>query len=201
MNTTLLLVEDDRLVLHTLAQGLRAAGYNTLEAQSPERAMQLAAITRPDLALLDMRLPGMSGIELGQWLKTELGVHFLFLSAYDDAETVETAASIGALGYLVKPLNVQQILPSIRTALLRAGEITRLHQAGVDLTTALHASRNISVAIGLLMERYGTEADATFEALRAYSRSRRMRVIDVADQVVERRADIDFSAYLGKHEK
>lgn len=198
MDTTILLVEDDRLVLHTIARGLKAAGFRILEAESGETAMQLCLKNRPDLAVLDMRLADMSGIEFAQWLKSTLGVPFLFFSAYDDLQIVEDAAKLGALGYLVKPLDVPQMLPTIRTALQRAQEIQRLQQAEIDLSTALKTSRSISMAIGLLMQRFEIGADASFEALRAYCRSNRMRMIDVAGQIVERNQMIDLGPYLGK---
>ena len=198
MDTTILLVEDDRLVLHTIARGLKAAGFRILEAESGETAMQLCLKNRPDLAVLDMRLADMSGIEFAQWLKSTLGVPFLFFSAYDDLQIVEDAAKLGALGYLVKPLDVPQMLPTIRTALQRAQEIQRLQQAEIDLSTALKTSRSISMAIGLLMQRFEIGADASFEALRAYCRSNRMRMIDVAIQIVERNQMVDLVPYLGK---
>ena len=198
MNTTILLVEDDRLVLHTIARGLRAAGFRVIEAESGEAAMQQSLNSRPDLAVLDMRLADMSGIEFAQWLKSTLGVPFLFFSAYDDLQIVEEAAKLGALGYLVKPLDVPQMLPTIRTALQRAQEIQRLQQAEIDLSTALKTSRSISMAIGLLMQRFEIGADASFEALRAYCRSNRMRMIDVAVQIVERNQMVDLDPYLGK---
>ena len=131
---TILLVEDDRLILHTLANGLRNAGYHILEADSGESAMQLCTGEgRPDLALLDMRLTGMSGIDFARWLKKTWGTPFLFLSAYNDPKIVTNAAELGALGYLVKPLDIPQILPSLRIALQRAGEIHKLQQAKIDL--------------------------------------------------------------------
>lgn len=198
MGETILLVEDDRLVLHTLARGLREAGYQVLEADSGEVAMQLCSTHSPDMALLDMRLGGMSGIDFAQWLKEALGVPFLFLSAYNDSSTVVAAAELGALGYLVKPLDVPQVLPAIRTALQRAQEIKKLHQAELDLSTALKTSRSISMAIGLLMQRFDSGADETFEALRAYCRSNRIRMVDLANQVVEHKQDVDLSHYLNK---
>lgn len=194
---TILLVEDDRLILLTLAQGLSDAGYLVLEAESGEEAMRICAEeNRPDLALLDMRLTGMSGIDFARWLKNTLDVPFLFLSAYDDPEIVADAAGLGALGYLVKPLNIPQILPSIRTALQRATEIQKLQQTEIDLSTAMKTSRTISMAIGLLMERLGTGADETFEALRAYCRSNRKKIVEVADQIVKNGLKIDLSHHL-----
>lgn len=199
MDATILLVEDDRLVLHTLARGLRDAGYRILEADSGEEAMQLCSDNQTNLALLDMRLPGISGADFARWLKATLGVPFLFLSAYNDSETVLAAAELGALGYLVKPLDIPQILPAVRTALQRAEEIRKLQEAEINLSAALKSSRNIGMALGLLMQRFGTGADETFEALRAYCRSNRRRMNDVAEQVVEHRQEIDLTPYLGKY--
>ncbi len=200
MEAIILLVEDDRLVLHTLARGLRDAGYTILAADSGEEAMQLCADSKPDLALLDMCMAGMSGMDCAKYLKSTLGVPFLFLSAYNDNETVVAAAQLGALGYLVKPLDVPQILPAIRTALQRAAEIRDLQTAEINLNVALKSSRQISLAIGSLMQRYGSDADETFNALRVYCRSNRQRVIDVAEQILESRMEIDLSPYLGKTE-
>lgn len=196
MKATILLVEDDRLVLYTLARGLRDAGYHVLEADSAEAAMQICAETCPDLALLDMRLPDMSGMEFARWLKATLAVPFLFLSAYSDTETVNVAAEMGALGYLVKPLDVPQVLPAIPTALQRAKEIKQLIQSELDLSMALKTSRKVSMAIGILMQRCGFGADQTFNALRAYSRSNRIRLVDLADQVVLQGLEIDLHSYL-----
>ena len=200
--STLLLVEDDRLILRTLADELAAAGFRILEADSGESAMTLCSeANRPDLALLDMRLPGMSGIDFARWLKDTLDVPFLFLSAYGDPETVTDAVELGALGYLVKPLDTPQILPSIITALQRAQEIQKLRQTEIGLGAALKTSRTISMAIGLCMEKFGIGADESFEALRAYCRSNRKKMLDVADQIIRDRQGVDLTPHLPNRPK
>lgn len=198
MSTSILLVEDDRLVRHTLACGLQDAGYRVVEAESGEEAMHLCTSFCPELALLDMNLPGMSGIDFARWIKSSLNVPFLFLSAYNDTHTVTTAAELGALGYLVKPLDMPQILPAVRTALKRAEEIKELHQAEINLSTALKTSRSISMALGLLMSRFDLGADETFEALRAYCRANRVRMVDLADQIIERKQQVDLLPFVKK---
>jgi response regulator NasT len=115
----LLIADDDRLVLATLGRGLRAAGYSTREAASGEEALRLAAECAPDLALLDVRMPGVSGLEVARRLAAEGRVPFLFLSAYGDEEIVEQAAEHGALGYLVKPLDVAQVVPALEGLLAK----------------------------------------------------------------------------------
>lgn len=198
METTILLVEDDRLVLHTIAEGLQSAGYRILRADSAEAGMRICLTERPDLALLDMSLPGMSGLDFARWLKSTLNLPFIFFSAYDDQNIVENAAELGALGYLIKPLDVPQILPTIRTALQRAQEIQKLQQSEIDLSTALKTSRTISIAIGLIMQLYEISAEESFEALRAYCRSNRKRMVDIATLLVEHGQKIDLQPYLSK---
>jgi response regulator NasT len=177
--THLLLVDDDLLILRTMARGLREAGYRISEAESAEEAMRICTETRPDLAILDIRMRGLSGLELGQWLgKHEIS--FLFLSAYDDPAFVREAREAGALGYLVKPLDVPRIIPSLETALARARDLAGLRESEEKLVAALQNSREISTAIGLLMERHGKSAEQAFEMLREQARGQRRKVLDVA---------------------
>lgn len=201
LDETILLVEDDRLVLHTLVSGLRKAGYTILAADSGEAAMRICSANQPDLALLDMSLPGLSGTDFAKWLKNTLGVPFIFFSAYSDKESVGAAAELGALGYLVKPLDILQILPAIHTALQRSKEIRELRQSEINLNSALKNSRSISMALGFLMQRFGAGTDETFEALRAYCRNNRMRMADVSDQIVDHRQVIDLTPYFKKSQQ
>jgi two-component system, response regulator PdtaR len=181
----LLLVEDDLLILRTLAQGLREAGYRISEAESAEEAMQLCAKTRPALAVLDIRMRGLSGLDLGRWL-ADRGISFLFLSAYDDDAFVRQAQQAGALGYLVKPLDVPRIIPTLETALARARDLHTLREGEEKLVGALQNSREISTAVGLLMERHAQSAEQAFEMLRGQARQQRKKVLDVALDLLAR---------------
>jgi len=175
----LMLVEDDLLILRTMARGLRETGYQVSEAESAEEAMQLCSQIRPDLAVLDIRMRGLSGLELGRWL-AEREISFLFLTAYDDEAFVREAQQAGALGYLVKPLDVPRIIPSLETALARARDLIALRESEEKLVTALQNSREISTAIGLLMERHNQSAEQAFEMLREQSRQQRKKVLETA---------------------
>lgn len=175
----LVLVEDDMLILRTLARGLRDAGYQISEAESAEDAMEMCGKVRPDLAVLDIRMRGLSGLELGRWL-AEREIPFLFLTAYDDEAFVREAQQAGALGYLVKPLDVPHIIPTLETALARARDLIKLRESEEKLVAALQNSREISTAIGLLMERHGKSAEQAFDMLREQARVQRKKVLDVA---------------------
>jgi len=179
----ILVVDDDRLVLAALAEGLRGAGYRVTGAAGGEDALMAAGRDAPDIALIDVRMPGMSGIVLGGKLR-EAGVPFLYLSAYGDEDVVEAAVREGALGYLVKPLDIQQIVPSIEAALTCAAQFRKLRETEAQLNTALTGSREISMAVGLLMLRDRLNRDQAFEALRANARSQRRQVAEVAKELL-----------------
>lgn len=180
----ILVVDDDRLVLASLARGLRQAGYRVSEAANGEDAFAMARKEPPDLALLDVRMPGISGLELGRTLREKAGVPFLYLSAYGDRDTVKQATDEGALGYLVKPLDIQQIVPEIEAALARGREIRKLRESEAQLNTALAGSREISMAVGLLMIRDRLNRKQAFALLRANARSQRRPLAELAKELL-----------------
>ena len=183
--THLLIVDDDRVVLSAIGIGLRQTGYRVTEAGDSATALQAAAHDKPDLAVLDIRMPDMSGVLLAERLAAEHGVPCMFLSAYDDADSIERAKLAGALSYLVKPLDVPHMVPSIEAALARAAQIRALKDTGEQLTHALENTRETSMAVGILMERLAVNRDEAFEALRSSARSQRKRVHDVASRIVD----------------
>lgn len=181
----LLLVEDDRLVLATVARGLREAGFVVYTAESAQDAQEwLAQGRRPDLAMLDMCMPGQDGLWLAQRLRDLDRVPFLIFSAYGDEEFVRQASTLGALAYLVKPLDVAQLIPAIETAMARAREVHLMRDANADLQAALDADRDISVAVGLVMAYHRLPRAQAFELLRKNARSQRRKLTEVARQLL-----------------
>lgn len=179
-----LLLDDDRLVLTTIAGGLRHAGYDVLCAGSAAQADALLAEHRPDIGVLDVRMPGESGIDFADVLRRQQ-IPFIFLTAYSDSDVVSQAASAGALGYVVKPVDAPQLVPAIEAALSRAEELRRLRDTERQLQTALTEGREVSVAIGILMERHHFKRDSAFELLRKTARSQRRRLVELARELVE----------------
>lgn len=180
-----LLVEDDRLVMATTAQGLRDAGYTVVTTESAEDAQEwLAQGVRPDVAVIDMCMPGEDGLWLAQRLRDLDRVPFLVLSAYGDAEYVNRAAALGALAYLVKPLDVAQLLPAIETAIARADEIHNMRGTSAGLQRALDGERDISVATGLVMAYHRVPREKAFDLLRQNARNQRRKLVEVAQQLI-----------------
>lgn len=181
---TLLLADDDRLVLTTLAEGLRQTGYTVLEAGDGDAAIRLAETQSPDLAILDMRMLGRDGHDVAVWLRENTDIPFLFLSAYSDQQTVSKAIAAGALGYLIKPLSVTQILPSIEAALKRGRELIALLEEEAHLSAALRIGRQTSIAVGILMARHQLNEQAAFDKLRSQARAERRKVSDLAAELI-----------------
>jgi response regulator NasT len=182
----ILVVDDDPILLDYLVTVLDHAGYDTVKAASAAEALQRVAEREADiaLALLDISMPGMSGLELALRLKEHTSVAFMFLSSVDDAETARQAASHGAVGFVVKPVDAARLLPSFESALARADEIRQLRRTEANLNAALAAGRETSLAVGLLMTRFQTDRNTAFEVLRDHARSTRRKVNEVAEQLV-----------------
>jgi len=183
----ILLVDDDAMLLDYLSTVLRHAGHDTLHAASGAEALQRVAEQDGNpiaLALLDINMPGMSGLDLARRLREHTEVPFMFLSSVDDAETARQAASHGAVGYLVKPVDAQHLLPALEAALARADEIRQLRRTEANLSAALAAGRETSLAVGLLMGRFQTDRNTAFEVLRDHARASRRKINEVAEQLV-----------------
>jgi response regulator NasT len=182
----LLLVDDDRLVLAMLVDGLSSAGYSVTAAESAEEAEAcLAGDARPDLVVLDVRMPGQGGLYLAQRLRELDHIPFMMLSAYSDAPTVEQANLAGAMGYAVKPIDTVQLVPAIEAALARANELSALRTSRQQLQGALDGDRDINVAVGITMVQHRLKRADAFEMLRKSARSQRCKLSSLAAQVIE----------------
>lgn len=186
MSTHLLLVDDDRLVLSTLATGLQQEGYRVSTAESAEDALiVLASGERPDLAILDVRLAGQSGLHLAERLHRLDHIPFMMFSAYSDPSIVEEANRHGALGYLVKPLDIPQLVPAIGAALARANDLQDLRSTRLQLQAALDSERDISLAVGITMMQHRLTRREAFELLRKSARSRRCKLAELAAEIIQ----------------
>jgi len=183
----LLLVDDDRLVLATLAQALSKAGYRITTAESADEAETYLSdgFQRPQLALLDVQMPRQNGLTLAQRLRDLDHIPFMMLSAYSDAETVELATAQGALGYVVKPVDPLQLVPAIEAALARANDLQELRTTRLQLQAALDNERDINLAVGITMMQHRLSRKAAFELLRQGARRQQRKLVEVARGVID----------------
>ena len=180
----ILIVDDDKILTEFLGELLVRAGYDTMLAHSSDQALALIAEREPDLALLDIHMPGMSGLELAKQLNRNTSVPFMFLSGRGDADAGKQAAAYGAVGFVVKPVDEQHLMPAFEAGLARADEIRQLRRTEINLNAALAAGRETSLAVGLLMCKYQTDRNTAFEVLRDHARSSRRKINEVADQLL-----------------
>jgi len=194
---SILIVDDDRLILTGLANGLEERGYVVHKAATGEDAVTLAETVQPDLVVMDICLPGISGIEAARRIQEKANVPIIFLSATDSEEVVRVAIALGSISYLVKPITITQLVPVVENALARGRDISKLRSSEEHLSTALTQSRDISVAIGMLMERYATTAEEAFEMLRVHARGTRSKTTDVAKDVISGALQLEPTAMAG----
>ncbi len=166
----ILVVDDDRLVLATVTHGLAQAGYEVIDADNGDDAILLARQQRPELALLDIRMEGKSGFDVAEYLRDVCHIPFMFLSAFSDAATIAQVEALGAVAYMVKPLDVGQIVPTVEAAFLRlrAGAVPTLAPAAAandaGQTPAVLADP-LPLAVGVLMHRHSLPRAAALQRL------------------------------------
>jgi two-component system, response regulator PdtaR len=165
-----LVVDDDRLVLATVTHGLSQAGFEVIDADNGDDAILLARQHKPDLALLDIRMEGKTGFDVAAYLREYCQIPFMFLSAFADEATIQQVKELGALTYLIKPLDIQQIVPAVEAAFANRPQVlaTPAQQA-----LALVASEDnplqqtVAVAVGIVMHRHSLSRMAALDRLKA----------------------------------
>jgi two-component system, response regulator PdtaR len=144
MSGRILVLDDDRLVLATVSHGLQQAGFDVIDADNGDDAILLARQHRPELALLDIRMEGKTGFDVAAYLRDGPRIPFMFLSAFSDQKTLEQARELGAVDYLVKPLDVADLVPRVSEVLLRIRE--GLATPGVPVPTSPGAAPSPAAA-------------------------------------------------------
>lgn len=200
----ILVVDDDTLICEVLQSDLLAAGYEAAMARNGTEALAKVEAQWFDMAIVDVCMPKMSGIELAWRLRDEHGVPCMFMSANSDRQTVDAAIAEGALGFLVKPVHCQYLLPALQTALARARDFRILRDSKHNLEETVSARTDISTAAGILMERLGLTQSAAIDRLTAYARSTGEKLEKVAfdlvnaQEMINRVGAPDVSAVAGE---
>lgn len=200
----ILVVDDDRLVLATVSHGLAQAGYEVIDADNGDDAILLAREHRPALALLDIRMEGKSGFDVAQTLRDAYGIPFMFLSAFADDATRQQVQALGALDYLIKPLDVGQIVPAVRAALerLRQMPLAAAAPAAVPaavptaMAAAMPAARPaaaaaagpladpLPLAVGVLMHRHALARAEAWQRLQRMAGEQQLSVTVQAERLL-----------------
>jgi response regulator NasT len=187
---SILVVDDDRLVLATVVHGLSQAGYHVIDADNGDDAILLAREHRPELALLDIRMEGKSGFDVAETLRDAYGIPIMFLSAFADAATLAQVQALGAVDYLIKPLDVGQIVPSVDAAFerLRAVGTPATAPAVVAPPFAEGATSPLAnpvpLAVGVLMHRHSLSRNDAWRRLQRMAADQKMSLQAQAERLL-----------------
>ncbi|HXY86371.1 MAG TPA: response regulator [Gaiellaceae bacterium] len=180
-----LVAEDETLIRLDLRDLLERSGFDVCaEARDGEEAVALARSEQPDVAIMDVKMPKLDGIEAARRILDERPIPIVMLTAYGQDELVSRALEAGVFGYLVKPFREQDLLPAIRMARARHEELAALREEAESLAEALAARKAIERAKGLLMKREGLSEQEAFARLRKASQVSGRPLKVVADALI-----------------
>jgi response regulator NasT len=178
--------EDESLIRLDIVEILRDNGFDVVgEAGDGETAVQLATELRPDLVVMDVRMPQLDGIKAAERLTKDHIAPVVLLTAFSQKELVEQASEAGALAYVVKPFTPNDLLPAIEIALARYAQIVALESEVADMVERFETRKLVDRAKGLLNEKMGLSEPEAFRWIQKASMDRRLTMHDVAQAVIE----------------
>jgi len=192
-----LVAEDEALIRLDLKEMLEEEGYSVVgEAADGEQAVEMAGRLRPDLVILDVKMPKMDGIAAAERIAGERVAPVIILTAFSQRDLVERAREAGAMAYLVKPFQKKDLVPTIEMATSRFAEIVALEQEVGGLHERLEARKTVERAKGVLMTEHGMTEPEAFRWIQRTAMDRRTTMRAVADAVLA--AGFDLTAGSGR---
>ena len=180
------IAEDEAIIRLDLKELLEEEGYEVVgETGRGDEAVELVRELRPDLAILDIKMPGLDGLTAARHIVGERLSAVLILTAFSQRDLVEQARDAGAIGYIVKPFQKSDLIPAIEVALGRHKELEDLARDVGDLKDRLEGRKILDRAKGILRDRHGMSEDDAFNWLRQQAMNRRTKMELVAQQVVD----------------
>ncbi|MFD8297436.1 response regulator [Streptomyces sp. SID2999] len=185
LTTRVVIAEDEALIRLDLKEMLEEEGYTVVgEAGDGEQAVELAREHKPDLVILDVKMPKMDGISAAEKIAEESIAPVLMLTAFSQRDLVERARDAGAMAYLVKPFSKTDVVPAIEMAVSRFTELKQLEQEVADLSQRLETRKLVDRAKSILQTEYGLSEPAAFRWIQKTSMDRRLSMQQVAEAVI-----------------
>lgn len=180
------IAEDEAIVRLDLKEILQEEGYEVVgETGRGDDALELVRARRPDLAILDIKMPGMDGISAARAISGDRLAAVLILTAFSQRDLIEQARSAGALAYLVKPFQRSELLPAIDIALGRFAEMRALEEQVKSLEERLEVRKLVERAKGVLMDELGMRESEAFRWVQQTAMSERVRMDEIARKIIE----------------
>ncbi len=183
---TILIAEDEHLLAANLTQNLSSLGFEIIgPAATGVQAVELAKQHNPQMALLDIRMPEKNGLEAAGVLFCQMGIPVVIISAFSDPDYLHEGARIGVFGYLLKPVQLDDLRVSITVAWSRYRQHTQLREEVATLKVTLEERKIIERAKGLIMQRLGLSEEAAMKRLQKQARDSRRKLADLARAILE----------------
>ena len=183
--TRVIIADDESVIRMDLKEMLDNLGYLVVgEAGDGESALNLARELKPELVIMDIKMPGLDGIQAARILTEEHIAPVLLLTAFSQTELIEGATAAGVVGYIVKPFRDSELVPAIEVALARFREFRELEQEVGDLKETLETRKLIERAKGILMDGQGLKEADAFRKIQKLSMNSRKSMKEVAEAIV-----------------
>jgi two-component system, response regulator PdtaR len=186
---TVVVAEDESLIRIDIIETLIDNGFTVVgEAADGEKAVELARALRPDLVVMDVKMPLLDGISAAEILAKEKIAPVVLLTAFSQRELVERASEAGALAYVVKPFGPNDLIPAIEIALSRSAQLQALEDEVADMAERLETRKVLDRAKGILNDTMGLTEPEAFRWIQKASMDRRLTMREVAQTVVDQLA-------------
>jgi response regulator NasT len=180
------IAEDEAIIRLDLRETLIAQGYDVVgEAGRGDEAVDLVRALRPDLVILDVKMPGLDGLSAARLIAAERLAAVLVLTAFSQRELVTEAREAGALAYLVKPFQEKDLVPAIEVALARHAELVALERSVDDLQERLAARKLVDRAKGRLMDEYGLDEQTAWRFVQTSAMNGRTSIAAIAQRILD----------------
>ena len=183
---SILVAEDEPLIRLDIVEMLTESGYSVIgEAGDGEEAVRMAEQLRPDLVVMDIKMPVLDGISAAERIVSAKIAPVVLLTAFSQRELVERARDAGAMAYVVKPFTAADLVPALEIAASRASELSTLEAEVADLAERFEIRKLVDRAKGLLQSKYGLTEPEAFRWIQKTSMDKRLTMREVAVAVID----------------
>jgi len=185
MAIRIVLAEDEAIIRLDLRETLQEEGYEVVgDVGRGDQAVEMVDSLKPDVAIFDIKMPGMSGLEAAKIVSDKKICPVVMLTAFSQREIIEQARDAGALAYLVKPFQKTDLVPAIELAIARFAELKSLSGEVVALGAQLEIRKLIDRAKGVLIDKHQMSESEAFSFIQSMAMSQRMKMGDIAEQII-----------------
>lgn len=196
MKGRIMVVDDESILRMDVKEMLLEAGYDVVaEANNGEMAIELAALHRPDLIVMDVKMPKMNGMKAARIIHRSFDIPIILLTAYTEEELIAEAKEAYIFGYLVKPITEKDLIPAMEVALGQARRVQTLLGSIKEMEKKMETRKQVEKAKGILMDVYQLNEERAYQTLRTYCMNTRKTMGEVAEYILKNRA-LDIGSIL-----